>query len=308
MTEAVTHLQEEISHCRSSIETLSAEITAKAATFALSQVSVQTQYEALPERNPIIISNRPRLQSTVQHGVAEDPFGSPGGSTIHGEGKSRFLGKSPVKLQFPTYGKVDDAPDPLQYLERCEDFLALNPLSNEELIATLRNVLHGTARDWWDVARHKVHTWREFHTQFRAAFLSEDYEDELAERVRNRVQGEGESIRDFAYMYQSLCKRWKSDIKEDDIIKLILKNINPQLASQLRSSRIVTVDGLVRLGQQLEKDQENQRQYEHRKSLLKKPTKPSMYEPTAPPPNREQPIRPNQPTHNRPPQPFCWRC
>ncbi|KAI3376844.1 hypothetical protein L3Q82_000417 [Scortum barcoo] len=103
------------------------------------------------------------------------------------------MGKSPIKLQFPTFGRLEDTSDPLQYLERCEDFLALNPLSNEELIATLRNVLHGTARDWWYVGRHKIHTWKEFHDQFRAAFLSEDYEDELAERVRNRVQGEDAS-------------------------------------------------------------------------------------------------------------------
>lgn len=51
-------------------------------------------------------------------------------------------------------------------------------------------------------------------------------------------------------MYQSLCTRWKSDI-EEEIVKLILKNINPQLVSQLRSSRLV--DALVHLGQQLEK-------------------------------------------------------
>lgn len=61
-------------------------------------------------------------------------------------------------------------------------------------MATLRNVLHGTARDWWDIARHKIHTWEDFQRQFRAAFLSEDYEDELAERVRTRMQGENERI------------------------------------------------------------------------------------------------------------------
>lgn len=29
---------------------------------------------------------------------------------------------------------------------------------------------------------------------------------------RTRVQGEEESIRDFAYIYRSLCKRWNPDI------------------------------------------------------------------------------------------------
>lgn len=104
------------------------------------------------------------------------------------------MGKIIIKLEFPTFRILNDATDPLQYLERCEDFHTLSPLSDEELIATMHNVLHGTARDWWDVARHKIHTWKEFDQQFRAAFLSKDYEDELAERVRTTVQGEGEHI------------------------------------------------------------------------------------------------------------------
>lgn len=213
----------------------------------------------------------------------------------------------PVKILFPTFGSLNDPSDPLQYLERCTDFLALNPLTDEELIATIRNILHGTARDWWDVALHKIHTWKQFQEHFRAAFLSEDYEDELAERVRNRVQTEGESVRDFAYMYQALCKRWKSDIEEEEIIKLILKNINPQLASQLRSSRVTSVDALVRLGQQLEMDRENQLHYKQRKNLKKSP-KSAASDPTVLAPNRENPVRQNQPGPNRPPQVYCLRC
>ncbi len=46
------------------------------------------------------------------------------------------MGKSPVKLPFPTFGRLDDTPDRFQCLERCDSFLALNPLKDEELIAT----------------------------------------------------------------------------------------------------------------------------------------------------------------------------
>ncbi len=81
----------------------------------------------------------------------------------------------------------------------------------------------------------------DFQEKFRAAFLSEDYADELAERVRTKVQGEGESIHDFAYMYRSLCRRWKPDIQEDEVLKLIFRNISPRMASQLRG-RVTTVD------------------------------------------------------------------
>lgn len=70
-------------------------------------------------------------------------------------------------------------------------------------------------------------------------------------------------------MYRALCKCWKPQIEEDEVIKLILKNINPQMASQLRSNGVTSVDGLVRLGQQLEKDKENQLHYEQRKKPWK---------------------------------------
>lgn len=103
---------------------------------------------------------------------------------MQGDRRVKFIGKTPITLQFPTFGQRDDNPDPLLFLEKCHDFLALNPLLDEELIATLRNVLHGTARDWWDVVRRETTTWIDFEAKFIAAFLSEDYKDELAERVR----------------------------------------------------------------------------------------------------------------------------
>ncbi|KAL0151544.1 hypothetical protein M9458_053196, partial [Cirrhinus mrigala] len=120
------------------------------------------------------------LQSTMQQGVPDQgSFGPTDLFMTGGDTSRRFSGRIPVKLEFPTFGRKEDDPDPLIYIEKCRDYLALNPLSNEELIATLRNVLHGTARDWWDVARFSIST-------FLSAFLSEDYVDELAERIRNR--------------------------------------------------------------------------------------------------------------------------
>lgn len=109
-----------------------------------------------------------------------------------------------LRLTFPTFGRSSDDTDPLLYLARCQDFLALHPLADIDILATFRTVLHGTARDWWEVARSSINTWDEFKTAFLSAFLSEDYEDELAERVRTRTQGEKETIRDFAFTYRAL--------------------------------------------------------------------------------------------------------
>lgn len=140
--------------------------------------------------------------------------------------------------------------------------------------------------------------WAEFQTSFLSAFLSEDYVDELAERIRNRVQGENESIRDFAYMYHSLCRRWKPEITDEEVIKLLLKNINPSIASELRR-RVSTVDELVRLGQQLEKDKQNQQQYEQRKCFSNKMTVKAGSQ------NLQTQVKKEQ---ERTTSAFCWKC
>lgn len=75
-----------------------------------------------------------------------------------------------IKLTFPTYGGVNDDPDPLSFLSKCHDFLALHPLSDADILATFRTVLLGTARDWWEIARSKVTTWSQFETVFSGSF------------------------------------------------------------------------------------------------------------------------------------------
>ncbi|KAL2079452.1 hypothetical protein ACEWY4_025196 [Coilia grayii] len=195
-----------------------------------------------------------------------------------------------LKLSFPTYGRPQDDPDPVLYLSKCSDFLAIKPLSDADILATFRTVLHGTARDWWEIARTQIHTWAHFQQQFLTAFLAEDYEDELADRVRSRKQEEHEPIRDFAFSFRALCKRWNPTLTESAIVKMILRNAKPQLCSQLRG-RVQTVDELVRLGHQLEKD------LEHIHDAC-----PLTLEQSTPSPKRTSLVREEKPLVT------CWRC
>lgn len=112
-----------------------------------------------------------------------------------------------------------------------------------------------------------------------------------------RVQGEGESICDFIYMYRSLCQIWKPDIQKAAVLKPIFRNVNPHMASQLR---VATVDKLVRLGQQLEKDKASQCQYElWKKQGVKHKEKEKLHLliPDSPPQKS-----------NTTPVVYCWRC
>ncbi|XP_052410112.1 uncharacterized protein LOC127956311, partial [Carassius gibelio] len=76
---------------------------------------------------------------------------------------------------------------------------------------------------------------------------------------------------------------------------MILKNIKPYLTSQLRS-RVSNVDELVRLGQQLERDFEQQQQYEGRMGLKQHMSMP------------QKPISNRLGEKEKPPLVQCWRC
>lgn len=111
-----------------------------------------------------------------------------------------------------------------------------------------------------------THTWPEFEFSFLSAFFSDDDEVELVKtvpafKVRMRV------LRIFFHMYRSLCYHWKPDIMEEAVIKLICRNINPRMASQLRG-RVKTVEELVILGLQLEKDKQSQTQNDQCKKQM----------------------------------------
>lgn len=74
-------------------------------------------------------------------------------------GNSSSAYNPPVKLDFPCFGDGQDE-DPIVFIERCEEYFAVCPLSDCEIVAALTSVLKGTAKDWWQ-AREKKCAWME---------------------------------------------------------------------------------------------------------------------------------------------------
>lgn len=167
--------------------------------------------------------------------------------------------RPPVRVEFPQFGS-DEENDPISFIEHCEDYLALRPLTDYEILASLTSVLKGTAKDWWLAERRFISTWNQFKQTFLQAFLNDDYETEAAKRLLERKQGPKESIRDFAYHYRALCLRWKKEMTEKEIVQSILRNCNPRLASLLRGT-VKEVGELVRIGTQIERDLEEAKKY-----------------------------------------------
>ena len=134
--------------------------------------------------------------STMTSTVLSTPMVSAAPTILSASGSSATVFvKPPVKMDFPKFGERSEDADVINYIEKCENFLALRPLSDVELMATFCTVLGGSARSWWTVEKNKIHTWAEFKTAFLAAFLRTDYLTEIEERVRVTVQTPTQSIR-----------------------------------------------------------------------------------------------------------------
>lgn len=180
----------------------------------------------------------------------------------------------PVKVEFPHFGSEADT-DPVSFIERCEEYLAIRPLNDSEILASLTSVLKGTAKDWWLAEKRTVLTWQQFKAIFLRSFLNDDYEAEAERRLLERKQGAKESIRDFAFHYRALCLRWKKDMSEREMVQAILRNCNPRLASLLRGT-VRDVSELVRIGTQIERDfEESKRYWSHANSEMQKKGSPS---------------------------------
>ncbi|KAL6461592.1 hypothetical protein MHYP_G00297360 [Metynnis hypsauchen] len=159
----------------------------------------------------------------------------------------------PIRMDFPKFGDSTSSSDVTNFIEQCENFLTLRPLSDLELLGTLNAVLQGPARSWWQATKGKIKNWPMFKTAFLEAFLSEDYTAEIEEQLHAMVQAPNQRLRDFAYDYRALCLKWHPEMSEEEMVRRILNACNPRLASGLRGI-VSTVDQLVKTGSMIEKD------------------------------------------------------
>lgn len=82
---------------------------------------------------------------------------------------------APIKIEFPKFSS-QEGEDPIAYLEKCDEYLAIHPLSSTEILSMLPSVLIHTAKDWWIAERTRVKTWAQFKTLFLRSFLPDDHE------------------------------------------------------------------------------------------------------------------------------------
>ncbi len=97
---------------------------------------VASRANVIPPNNTYAISS---VSAPQLAGVTTAPYAA---------GSSSFCARPPIRLEFPSFDGAGDTADVLNFIEQCENFLDLRPLSSIELLGTLSSVLSGPALSW----------------------------------------------------------------------------------------------------------------------------------------------------------------
>ncbi|MGH0150819.1 UNVERIFIED_CONTAM: hypothetical protein FKN15_018695 [Acipenser sinensis] len=76
-----------------------------------------------------------------------------GGSAVYHRSRtegSLSQAKLPIKINFPEFGG-EASSDAIDFLDKCDEFLALRPMTPSEILATMSSVLKGSAKSWCEL-------------------------------------------------------------------------------------------------------------------------------------------------------------
>lgn len=141
---------------------------------------------------------------------------------------------------------------PAFLLDRVDELALARRVDKEELFCSAIDLFSGKTLMWYRLIRNSVSDWDSLVALLKTDFLSENYDDELWDEIRNRQQGKNESVTIFIAQMETLFNRLSKPPVEAIKIKYIRNNLLPYYVRQLALNDISTIADLHKLGKRLE--------------------------------------------------------
>lgn len=203
------------------------------------------------------IFNTPSVKSAVLNPVEQHSFTYPlHPSTSFGEyntPRAPYNSSTANYLAINKWNVTFDGGSGLScFLERIEELRVARNVTTQQLYAAAVELFTGNARIWYRSIRTTVNSWEELVTALRTTFLPCDYEISLWDEIRNRTQGDGESVAIYIAIMENLFTRLFQMPSEIDRVGLVRRNLQPYLQAQLALQNISSMSQLGQLCKMLE--------------------------------------------------------
>lgn len=133
------------------------------------------------------------------------------------------------------------------FLERVTELAESRGITQDHLFKAAIEFFEGKALVFYRSVRDRVNNWESLCTIFKQEFLPTDYNDKLWNQIKNRTQGEKESVGIFVAYMNNLFKRLTTVVSDDVKLKIIRKNLLPFYQNQLILVDVHSIDELIDL-------------------------------------------------------------
>lgn len=149
-------------------------------------------------------------------------------------------------LKFTGQGSVAN------FIERAEELADACGLSHVHLFHCAIVFFSDMALSWFRAVRDSLHSWEELKAKLRATYLSPEYEEDIWNDIRGRTQGPCEKTAIFIAQMRNLFKKLAQRPSEEVQLRIIRRNLLPDLQTQLALQSFGSVGELEAAAQALE--------------------------------------------------------
>ncbi|XP_045476972.1 uncharacterized protein LOC123682415 [Harmonia axyridis] len=157
------------------------------------------------------------------------------------------------------------------FIEEIERLAESRKTSLEHVFESIYELLRKDAKDWFIPRRGLFRNWDDFKNQLKEAFLPVNYEENLLDEIKKRMQGPDEKLLLYVTRMQNLFQKLTCNRPtESEQIRLIRQRLLPSLQQALAFQETTTYDELLKKGKVFEMVQWQMGHY------TKPPVKPSL--------------------------------
>lgn len=159
--------------------------------------------------------------------------------------------------QIRKWGCHFDGRDPLSFLERIDEYQHQYRFSDEQMRASIPELLRGDALLWYRNTRDEWATWEDFTAAFRTQYLPRRFRARLKREIQERRQLPDETFDKYSTALLTMIRR-AGDFSPDDKIDRLYENLRAEYKLYVRLDEINELSDLTARAREFEEIKKTQ--------------------------------------------------